>query len=374
MSSGCQDGEVLLKKTVAAVFFSPKIKYVTKIYITNQRIVIKNQKNQFIKLSYSFIHEISVENGKFLCIRCNTPMRFFEEKDEYVRIYLHGLKRKEGGTLVLFDDPKWPLFWKKLISIQVKKFQREEAQKKLEMQQEDEELLLIEGVVRSHEGLDQFEIVKTREKLQIWIDEFFYESCTLYATNNRLIMKIRSGDYLIIPYSVIYQSKGDSEGRICITFSFPQSVEGFENEISRMCIKRIPKPCEEYPEKIQERWQEDWSDFFKKVTSSFKEHKGAISSEEMLEMLIEMKHSPTKYTLSSYAKQGWDRACGLALDRFHHYSEDLFLYQNFLLQEYEEMKTRAVAEPDTARQEAYRGSEMAYSAILSYINHHSKVR
>jgi len=50
------------------------------------------------------------------------------------------------------------------------------------------------------------------------------------------------------------------------------------------------------------------------------------------------------------------------------------LFMNFLLQEYEEMKTRAMAEPDPARQEAYHGSEMAYSAILSYINHHTRVR
>ena len=83
------------------------------------------------------------------------------------------------------------------------------------------------------------------------------------------------------------------------------------------------------------------------MTSAYKAHKGAISHDELLEMLVEMKHSPTKYTLSSYAKQGWDRACGLAVERFG-YADDLYLFQNFLLKEYEDMKNRALAEPDSA--------------------------
>ncbi|KAF5088085.1 hypothetical protein DSECCO2_40420 [anaerobic digester metagenome] len=374
MNVGCQKGESLLKKGVAAVFFTPKNRYVTKIYITNYRLIIKNQKNQLIKLSYDLIHEIYVENNKYLCIRCNTPLRFFDGKDEYVRIFLHGLKRKEGGGLILLDDPKWPNYWKKILSVQISKYQSQIAQKKHAMQNEEDDLLLIEGVVRSKEGLDEFEIVKTREKMDIWFDDYFYEACMLYATNNRLIIKIKSRDFIIIPYSVIYTAQSEDDDKISINFSFPQCVEGFENDISKMQIKRISKPSDEYPEQIQERWHDEWNEFFKKVTSQFREHKGAISEDEMFEMLIEMKHSPTKYNLSSYAKQGWDRACGLALDRFGYEKGDLFLYMNFLLKEYEEMKTRAMAEPDSARQEAYRGSEMAYSAILSYINHHTKVR
>ncbi|PWR75290.1 hypothetical protein DLD82_05775 [Methanospirillum stamsii] len=374
MSSNCQEGEKLLKKGVAAVFFTPKTRFITKFYITNFRLIIKNQKQQYIKLSYEHIHEIYVENERYLCIRCNTPMRFFNGKEEYVRIFMHGLKRKEGGGLTLLDDSKWPKYWKKFINIQINQYQSEIARKKHQMQEEEEDLFLIEGVVRSKEGLDQFEIVKTRERLNLWFDDFYYENCMLYATNNRLIIKIKSGDFVIVPYSVIYTFQTDKDYKITINFSFPQVVEGFDNEISKMSIKRIPKDGEDYPAKIQERWIEEWNEFFKKVTSQFQEHKGAVSRDEMLEMLIEMKHSPTKYTLSTYAKQGWDRACGLALERFGYDSADLFIYMNFVLKEYEEMKTRSMAEPDPARQEAYRGSEMAYSSILAYINHHTKAR
>ncbi|NLL11750.1 MAG: hypothetical protein GX268_12860, partial [Methanomicrobiales archaeon] len=198
--------------------------------------------------------------------------------------------------------------------------------------------------------------------------------CMVYATNNRLIVKIKSRDYIIIPYSVFYHSDCDPDSRMKITFSFPQEVEGFENAISKMYLKRIPVHDEEYPEQLQERWADEWSELFKKVTSLFREHKGAVSPDEMLEMLIEMKHSPTKYNLSSYAKQGWDRACGLAVERFGYERNDLFLFMNFLLHEYEEMKTRSMAEPDPARQEAYYGSEMAYNAILAYINQHTRAR
>lgn len=374
MSAGCEKGENLLKKGVAAVFFTPKTRFITKFYVTNTRLIVKNQKNQFIKLNYSLIHEIYVENDRYLCIRCNIPMRFFNGKDEYVRIYMHGLKRKEGGGLTLLDDPKWPKYWKRFINSQVHQYHKEIAQKKHEMQDDDDDLLLIEGVVRSKEGLDQFEIVKTRERLHVWFDDFYYENCMVYATNNRLIVKIKSGDFIIIPYSVIYTCDVHTEGKISISFSFPQIIEGFDNEISKFSIKRIPKDDDEYPEQLQERWMNEWNEFFKKVTAQFREHKGAISRDEMLEMLIEMKHSPTKYNLSSYAKQGWDRACGLALDRFGYDSDDLFVYMNFILKEYEEMKTRSMAEPDPARQEAYKGSEMAYNSILAYINHHTKVR
>jgi hypothetical protein len=90
--------------------------------------------------------------------------------------------------------------------MQVTQYQTEIALKKRSMQNEEEKLLLIEGVVRSTEGLDQFEVVKTRERVHVWFDEFSYESCMIYATNTRLIVKIKSGDYIIVPYSVIYNS------------------------------------------------------------------------------------------------------------------------------------------------------------------------
>jgi|GEM_PF-1057972 hypothetical protein len=374
MLTGCLEGETVVKKGVAAVFFNPKTRFVTKFYVTNQRLIIKNQKNQLIKLSYELVHEIYVENNTYVCIRCNTPQRFYNGKEEYVRIFMHGLKRKEGGGLAIFDDPKWPNYWKKIINTQVKKFQAAIALKKRSMQEEEDELLLIEGVVRSETGLDEFEVVKKRERMQVWLDDSYFESCMVYATNNRLIVKIKSRDYIIIPYSVFYHSDCDPDSRMKITFSFPQEVEGFENAISKMYLKRIPVHDEEYPEQLQERWADEWSELFKKVTSLFREHKGAVSPDEMLEMLIEMKHSPTKYNLSSYAKQGWDRACGLAVERFGYERNDLFLFMNFLLHEYEEMKTRSMAEPDPARQEAYYGSEMAYNAILAYINQHTRAR
>ena len=374
MSTGCEEGETLLKKGVAAVFFTPKTRFITKIYITNKRLVIKNQKNQLIHLSYDLIHEIYIENELYVCIRCNTPLRFFNGKDEYVRIFLHGLKRKEGGGLTLLEDAKWSKYWKKVITDQVDQYHSYIARKKHALQDEEDDLILIEGVVRAKEGLDAFEVVKTRERLQVWFDDFYYENCMVYATNTRLIVKIKSRDHIIIPYSVIYSFHTDPDEIIVISFSFPQSIDGFDNDISKLSIKRIPKADEKYPGQIQERWNSEWVDFFKKVTSQFREHKGVISEDEMLEMLIEMKHSPTKYNLSLYAKQGWDRACGLALERFGYEKDDLFIYMNFLLQEYEEMKTRAMAEPDSARQEAYKGSELAYSAILSYINHHTRIR
>ncbi|HWQ65742.1 MAG TPA: hypothetical protein VN372_02610 [Methanospirillum sp.] len=373
MALECGDGESVLKKTVAAVFYTQKERQISKIYITDRRIIVKSRKDEYIRLSFEHIHEITIEDEYRICIRCNTPQRFFQEREEYIRLYLHGLKRKEGNVIAILDDPKWAESWKKYLSSLVKRYQNSIAEKRREMQNTEEDLLFIEGIQRRKEGLDPFAIVKTKEKMKIWFDETVLNECTLYATSEHILVKIQSSDYLIVPYSVIYSTIPDGKDRISITFSFPQEVEGFPDTLSKMYIQRITAPDEEYSNKMQERWVDSWQNFFTKVTSAFKAHKGAISRDEMLDMLVEMKHSPTKYTLSPYAKQGWDRACGLALERFG-YTEDLYLFQNFLLQEYEDMKNRALAEPDPARQEAYKGSEMAYNSILAYINQHTRVR
>ena len=369
----CEDGESVLKKTITLVFYTHKARHISKMYVTDRRLILKNQSGDFINLSFDHIHEIIVEDDLKICIRCNTPQRFFLETEEYLRLYLQGLKRKEGNVITILDDPKWADSWRKYLNSQVKKFQSDSARKKNEMQKEEDDLLFIEGVQRRSNGLDPFAIVKTKEKLLIWFDATELDACTMYATGDHLLIKIKSADFLVVPYSVIYTTTALGNGRICITFSFPQEVEGFPDTLSKMYLERIKSPGEQYPDLIQSRWIEGWMEFFTRVTSAFKAHKGAISHDEMLEMLIEMKHSPTKYTLNSYAKQGWDRACGLAVERFG-YMDDLYLFQNFLLQEYEDMKNRAVAEPDPARQEAYLGSEMAYNSILSYINQHTRTR
>lgn len=83
----------------------------------------------------------------------------------------------------MLQDPKWPTFWKKFINAQVLKFQFDTSQKKHPMKEGGEALLLIEGVIRSENGIDKFEAVKTREKMQVWFDEFYCESCILCATN-----------------------------------------------------------------------------------------------------------------------------------------------------------------------------------------------
>lgn len=371
MAVQCEDGEILKKKAVAGLYYTPKKKFITKMYITDQRIIFKNQRKQYIKIPYDQIHDITVEDLK-VCIRCSTPQRFFLDKEEYIRVYFHGLKRKEGGVITILNDPKWAKAWKKYLEAQVKAYHEDILRKKHELQNQEDELLFIESAQRTTEGLDPFEIVKNKEKMKIKVDGYDLETCTLYATNNRMLLKIKSSDYLVFPYSLIYAASHNANNNLCIALSYPQQIEGFEGDITKILIERIPEPDEEYPEKKISRWIEDWEEFFKKITNMFKAHKGAISHDEMAEMLVEMKHSPTKYNLSAYGKQGWDRACGRALDYFSSHGDDLYIFQNFLLHEYEEMKTVSMVEPDPARRDAYSGSEMAYNAILAYITQHNK--
>jgi hypothetical protein len=66
----------------------------------------------------------------------------------------------------------------------------------------------------------------------------------------------------------------NSDGRISISFSFPQCVDGFECEISKMYIQRIPKTVKSILKNYRKNGGDEWTEFFKKVTSQFREHKG----------------------------------------------------------------------------------------------------
>jgi hypothetical protein len=368
MVTGSEDGEVLLKKIVAAVFFNDKDLFISKIYITNHRLVIKNIINQVIKISYSDIHEISVENQNEICIRCDTPMRFFDEKEKYVKLFFYGLKRKEGGGLIQLSDPKWTIYWKEFIEKRVKVYHRNIADKKKGMQFSEKGLNFIEGVKRVTSGLGKFESVKTREILNIWIDGFVFSLCKVYTTSKQIVMKLDKEDFIIIPYSVVYKYYKDKNDKICIIFSFPQNIKGFENEVSRICVESNQIPDDKYYEKRSWKWTDEWIELLKQVTLQFRENKGVISAGEVLEMIVEMKHSPARNNLSFFAQQGWDRACALAIERLRINEGEFFLYLDFLLSDYEEMKIRSMAEPDPAKKEALHGSEMAYRDILYSIN------
>jgi hypothetical protein len=368
MVTGSEDGEILLNKIVAAVFFNNKEHFISKIYITNHRLIIKNIRNQVIKISYSDIYEISVENQNEICIRCYYPMRFFDEKEKNVNLFFYGLKRKDGGGLIKLSDPKWTIYWKDFIENRVNVYNKNIADKKKVMQLSDKELNFIDGVKRVTLGLGKFECVKTREILNIWIDGFIFPSCKIYTTLKQIVMKLDKEDFIIIPYSVVYKYYKETTDKICIIFSFPQNIRGFENMVSRICIESNQIPVDKYYEKRSWKWTDEWIELLKQVTLQFRENKSVISTSEILEMIIEMKHSPTRNTLSILAQQGWDKACALAIERMRINEDDFFLYLDYLLSKYEEMKIRLITEPDPAMKEVLLGSEMAYSDLLISIN------
>ena len=164
MTLACEEGESIQKKAIAAVFYTLKVRHISKVYVTDRRIIIRNRSGEYIKLLFDHIHEITIEDRFRLCIRCNTPQRFFLEREEYVRLYMHGLKRKEGNVIAVLEDPKWAESWKKYLESLVRRYQTGVARKRREIQKEEDDLLFIECVQRRSTGLDPFAIVINKGK------------------------------------------------------------------------------------------------------------------------------------------------------------------------------------------------------------------
>ena len=271
MISYGEDVEVLLKKLVAAVFINNKGSYISKIYLTNYRLVIKNQKDQIIRISYSHIHQISIENQNKICIKCNKPMRFFDG-EEYTRVFFYGLKKKEGDGLTRLTDPKWAVYWKNCINNRVKEYHKNLDNKKKNVKFSDKEPDFIEGVRRETTGLGKFEIVKTREVLNIWIDGFVFPSCKVYTTLKQVVIKLGQDDFINIPYSVISNYSKERNNKFCIIFSFPQTIKGFENKILKICLENDQESEDKYYEKISWKWMDGWIEILKQVILQFQEN------------------------------------------------------------------------------------------------------
>ena len=59
MALECENGESVLKKTITAVFYTHTSRHITKLYVTDRRIILKNRAGEFIRLSFDQIHDIS---------------------------------------------------------------------------------------------------------------------------------------------------------------------------------------------------------------------------------------------------------------------------------------------------------------------------
>jgi len=360
-----EEPEKVLKKAILGVSLKPKHLTICTVYATDRGLIFKDQKGKVQRIGYTHIHEFVTDQGR-LGIRFIYPRPLFGLTDEFIRMNVLNLQRIEGGEIKTVQDPKWAAAWKKyLSSIHEKYLHALVAQR----EEQEDELLFVEQIERSEKGLDTCENVKGREKMIVSCPNGFSKKLKVYITNKRIIIKLKSSDYLLIPYSLLYEVVSDiKEATLHVTFSYPQLFEGVDSEISEITLQRIPADGEEYPEVLGKRWVEDWDAFFGQVLSLFAPKKGVIDLNEMAGILSEMRHSPAKYNLSPSAQKGWDTACAGAIKQLKAIGErDLYQYLKYLIDEYENWQVRSFAEPDESRQKAYEGSVQALSSILTYV-------
>ena len=359
-----ESGKVL-KKAILGVSLKPKHLIFCTVYVTDRSLIFKDQKGKVQKIGYTHIHEFVTDQGR-LGIRFIYPRPLFGSTEEFIRVNILNLQRIEGGEIKAVQNPKWAGAWKKYLSNIHEKYLHELVKQRKE---EEDELLFVEQIERSEKGLETCENVKSREKMLVICPNGFSKKLKVYITNKRILIRLKSSDYLIIPYSLLYEVIPDTkEAKLHVKLSYAQSVEGIDSEISEIILQRIPVEGEEYPKVLDNRWVEDWDAFFGQVLSLFAPKKGVIDMNEMAEILSEMRHSPAKYNLSPSAQKGWDTACASAIKQLKQIGQrDLYQYLKYLIDEYENWQVRAFAEPNESRRKAYEGSVQALSSILTYV-------
>jgi hypothetical protein len=360
-----EESDKVLKKAILGVSLKPNHLIFCTVYVTDKRLIFKDQKGKIQKIGYTHIHEFVTDQGR-LGVRFIYPRPLFGSAEEFIRMNILNLERIEGGGVKAVQNTKWAAAWKKYISNIHEKYLHD-----LVAQREDDEdeLLFVEQIERSDKGLDTCENVKSREKMLVTCPNGFSNKLKVYITNRRILIKLKSSDYIIIPYSLIYEVVPEKKDALLhITFSYPQQIEGVDSEISEVILQRIPVEGEEYPQVHNTRWVEEWEEFFAETLSLFAPKKGVIDLNEMAGILSEMRHSPAKYNLTPSAQKGWDTACASAIKQLKQIGErDLYQYLKYLIDEYENWQVRAFAEPDEARRKAYDGSVQALSSILTYV-------
>ena len=360
-----EKSEKVLKKAILGVSLKPKHLVLCTVYVTESGFVFKARNGRVQKIKYTHIHEFVTDQGR-LGVRFIYPRPLFGSGEEFIRMNILNLQRIEGGDVKAVQNPKWAGAWKKYLSNIHETYLHDLVKQRKE---EEDDLLFVEQIERSDQGLDTCENVKSREKMLFSCPNGFSKKLKVYITNKRILVKLKSSDYLIIPYSLIYEIISDKkDATLRVTFSYAQYIEGVDSEISEITLQRIPVEGEEYPHVYNTRWVEDWEDFFAEVLSLFAPKKGVIDLNEMAGILSEMRHSPAKYNLSPSAQKGWDTACASAIKQLKQIGgRDLYQYLKYLIDEYENWQVRAFAEPDDSRRKAYEGSVQALSSILTYV-------
>ena len=360
-----KDSEKILKKVILGASCQLKQMLYCAMYVTEQGLIFQDQKGNNQKIPYTHIHEFIPDRGR-VSIRFVYPRSFFGSREEYIRLSIVSLQRIEGGGIKAVPNPKWADAWKNYLS-DVHETHLHDLAARYEAEQDD--LLFIERIERSTEGLETCENVKSREKMIFTCPNGFSKKLKVYITNKRILIKLKSSDYLIIPYSLVYEVFSDKkEATLRIKFAYPQCIDGINDEISEAVLQRIPVDGETYSHVHNARWVEEWDAFFAEVLTLFAPKNGVIDFNKMVEILDEMKHSPVTYNLSSYAQRGWATACASAIDQLKSIGKrDLYLYMKYLIDEYENWQVRATAEPNEARRKAYEGSVQALSSILKYV-------
>ena len=359
-----EEFENILKKGIVGVSLKQKQVIFCTLYVTDTNLILKDQNGTVQEIEYTHIHDILSDKGS-LAIRCIYPRPFFGSEEEYIRITIVRLEKSEDGNLKIVLSQKWSDSWKRYLSQILEAYLDNLDLKK---KGEGNDLFFSERIERSDKGLGTCENVKRHEKMLITCPHGLSKIFKVYITNTRILIKLKSHDYLIVPFSVIHTIFYNKRGaRLNISFSCAQRIEHIQSEIHEISFQRIPVDGEKYVHVHNTRWVEEWEWFFTELFSQFSQEKDVFGRKEMVTLLSEIRYSPARYNLPVHTQRGWDSACASASEQLRRIeTPDRYQYLNYLIDEYEDWQLRACAETDELQQKACTGSVLALSSILTY--------
>jgi len=362
--------ETVSKETLIGLITGPKQLNVCLMQMREDHLCITMRTDESIVIPYDTIRDISCTQDNDILISFHAPQMIIQRESDAIWIMLHGVCTDEVGSYCFSSDPKWTNEWEKYLKKTVFEYQNHRRSSGIS----DKEPLFIDQAECLRVGLMPFEIVNSSQEVLFSAGSHKKNLVTIYSTDTRLLIRRSSHDFISIPYSVIMDISVLIAETIYLFFCYPQNLSCLSEPISVVSFSRIPDSHEDYSAFRSSLWQQNWVVRIRELTQRVAMRKGILHTGDLISIIDEVRHSPTKYELSVYAQHGWDLVCQATLRKISSWQTYLYLFVIYLSREYESMKMRTELETEPKRQEAYLGSQMAYASILTCIAHKTSNR
>ncbi len=361
------------KETLVSLTTGPKKLNIYRLHLCDDLLRFHPQERGDILIGYDAIRHVESQQDNSLDLIFYAPIAIGKNEIDSIRITLWGIEQDRNGTFVFSTDPGWAKKWERAISDAGLLWQKNQNRPVIRT----DSMPLIFHVTCSNTGLFLTEIVSYSQDVLFSAGRKKRLPATLYSTDNRLLVKIRSDEaprYISIPYSVIMDVSTLIAETVYLLFSYPQYISFFKETVNVLSFSRISDSLEDYSDIRSGLWQDRWRSRITALSVPVHSERGILGISDISLIIDEVYHSPTKYELSVFARKGWDMACYASQRRLELWDADLYLFGAYLSREYESFQMMEEYEPEHKKQEAYMGSRMAFAAILTYMVRKTKTK